>query len=144
MKNINISDSKQLTDYTTKVFGEISLAVQDAVNQTLDEIAKECVKQLKAKSPKEKIKSGGRYAKGWRYKTTKVRADGSFSVVIYNGRYGWLTHLLENGHPLKQKDGSVVWVEGRPHIKPVNDWLQTDGVKKLQETISQNIQNIKT
>ena len=143
-KVFNIANSKNMTDYLTKVIGDIDLGVQEAVNQTIDELGKECSKRLRNTSPKAKGPHGGKYAKGWRYRAKKMQSDGSFSAVVYNAKYGWLTHLLENGHPVRKKDGEVTWVAARPHIGPVNDWLQTDGVKKLQEAIQREIKNIKT
>ena len=138
----NIANSQNMTDYLTKVIGDIDLGVQEAVNKTIDKIGKEAAKQVRERSPKRK---GGAYSKGWRYRARKLQADGSFSAVVYNAKYGWLTHLLENGHPIINKKGEKVgYAKAYEHIKPVNDWLHTEGVKQLQDAIQKEIQNLKT
>lgn len=132
-----IADWDHAQKYLEKVFGEVDLGVQEAVNQTIDEIGKEAAKRVRNASPKDR----GKYAKGWRYRAVKMQPDGSFSAVVYNAKYGWLTHLVENGHPLRTKKG-FKWIKGYPHISEVNKWVQTEGVAKLQDCIQKEINKI--
>lgn len=144
-KVFTIANSQNMNNYLTKVFGEIDLGIQEAINQTIDEIGKELSKKLRDTSPpKPGSKRARKYAKGWRYRASKLQSDGSFSAVVYNARYGWLTHLLEYGHPVRKKDGSVRWVEGQPHIGPADEWCKTEGVAKLQRAIQNELSKIKT
>jgi hypothetical protein len=106
--------AKQLSQYTE--------AVKEEVEQAEDDVTKEAVKILKAKSPKSE--GGGDYAKGW----TRKKVNGKW--IIYNRTKGSITHLLENGHA-KVNGGRVA---GIPHIRPtevqaVNNF--TDRVERL-------------
>lgn len=141
MKVISAERPEDLTRYINAIFDKIGLATADAVNAELEKIGKEATAKLKADSPKRK---GGKYARGWRYRVTKVSADGSFSLDVYNGKYGWLTHLLENDHMLISKGVVVGHVKGQPHILPVADWVETEGMRRIYNAIEQNIQGIKT
>ena len=136
----NIANSENMTAYLTKVFGDIELGVQEAVNESIDKIGKETSKRVREASPKKT----GKYAKGWRYRARKMQPDGSFSAVVYNAKYGWMTHLIENGHPIVSKGSVVRTVKPRPHIKPVNDWVMTEGIKILTDAIQKEIKNLKT
>lgn len=140
-KVFNIANSDNMDKYLTKVFGDVDLGVQEAINQTIEKIGKETAKRVRAESPKG---YSGKYAKGWRYRAKKVEVDGSFSTVVYNASYGWLTHLLENGHPIISKGAVVGYAKPQPHIAPVSEWVQTEGVKMLTDAIQKEIQNLKT
>ena len=90
----------------------------DTLKETLDQVGKETVKQLKATSPRGR---SGRYAKGWRVK--KVKQEGRrYEVIVHNKTDYQLTHLLENGHV------KVLWgkrtggfVKAEPHIKKAEE-----------------------
>lgn len=60
------------------------------------------VRMLKGRSRKRK-RHGGSYAKGWSA-DVKTEATGT-SCVVHNRQYQ-LTHLLENGHAIKNQYGS--------------------------------------
>lgn len=61
--------------------------------------------------------SRGRYGSGWASTVTENRFGAS--AVIYNKKYPGLPHLLEHGHA-KRTGGRV---QGRPHIKPVEEQI---------------------
>lgn len=67
--------------------------------------------------PSPKLKDG-RYGSGWTYKFFPGRV-GNSSAKIYNAKYPWLAHLLENGHA--NRDGGRT--AGHPHIAPVEEQL---------------------
>ena len=136
----NIANSKNMTDYLTKVFGDIDLGIQESINATIDKIGKECSKKVRSLSPKDR----GKYAKGWRYRAKKLQSDGSFSAVVYNAKYGWLTHLVEFDRPLVINGEKVKTIKGQPHVAPTNEWLQTEGVKMLKTAIQNEVKNLKT
>lgn len=132
-----ISNSDSMMKYLNKVMQDVNLGTIEAINETVEKIGKETAKRVRDASPERT----GKYKRGWRYRAKKVEADGSFSTVVYNAKYGWLTHLIENGHPIKTKDG-VKQVKGQPHISEVNKWVQTEGLKQLADAIQREIKKI--
>lgn len=79
----------------------------EAVNKSVDKVAKETVNELGSTSPRK----SGHYAEGWAVKEGKV-ATRSKSAVVWNEKHYRLTHLLEHGHA-KVNGGRVA---ARPHI----------------------------
>ncbi|GEM04097.1 hypothetical protein HMI01_10850 [Halolactibacillus miurensis] len=96
-----------LSDEITKALQEYSSEVEEGLELAKEEIAKETVKDLKKRSPKET----GSYRKGWSQK--KV----GNARVVHNRTDYQLTHLLENGH-VKRGGGRV---QGIPHIRPAEE-----------------------
>lgn len=86
-----------------------SEAVTNGLKADVKAVAKECVADIRQRSPKKT----GRYAKGWRAKTAYESGD-DIRVSICNATDAALTHLLENGHATA-KGGRV---PGKPHIRP--------------------------
>ena len=108
---------------------EILENYQEEVIEKLDKAAfttaKVAIKELKEKSPKSKRTKGGEYAKNWGYKKEKM-PFGYTSYTIHNKKHYRLTHLLENGHMIKNKYGSYGRTNPIPHIKPVEIQVQDD------------------
>ena len=71
---------------------------------------------------------GGRYSRGWTYKVIEGRLN--TEAIIYHKVPG-LPHLLENGHATR--DGGRV--AGRPHIKPVEEKLNEEYLKGIEQLI---------
>lgn len=71
--------------------------------------------------------NGNTYWKSWTSKVTKEKT-GDYSVVIYSKMPG-LPHLLEYGHALRQGGR----VEGRAHIKPVEETLIEEYQKGIEK-----------
>lgn len=99
-----------------EILNEYSYDVQDAITEDAQKIAKEGVSELKVTSPKRP--TSGKYAKGWRVKTTK--GNGFINCTIHNTQYQ-LTHLLEYGHDWVGRDGRRIENAAKAieHIKPV-------------------------
>lgn len=70
------------------------------------------VRMLKERSRKKK-RHGGSYAKGWSA-DVKTEATGT-SCVVHNRQYQ-LTHLLENGHAIKNQHGSYPGKVAGDHV----------------------------
>lgn len=113
----------QLGDEIAKILSEYTEDVIEGIDEAGQEVAKEAIRELKAKSPK---KTGG-YAKGWTKKTEKKVGDVS-TVIIYNKNKPGLTHLLEHGHA-KRGGGRV---DGIPHIKPVEEKIIKEFSSKVE------------
>lgn len=95
-----------------KALEEYQEEVTDKVKAEVRVVAKEAVKELKLKSPKD----AGDYAKSWKQSKRRESAN-SLRLVVHNKDHYRLTHLLERGHA-KRNGG---WVEAKPHIAPVEE-----------------------
>lgn len=107
-----------LADAIADELRDYSEEVTEAVKESVDAAGKECVKILKKTSPKDT----GDYAKGWRkQKAYESRTD--LRVEIYNATDYQLTHLLEDGHDIRNKPGGPILghVDPYPHIQPASD-----------------------
>lgn len=111
------------------VLQEIGVIADEAVEAAAFEAAKQAVKDLRKTSP---IRNGD-YAKGWAY--TK---DRTARYTVYNKKYYYLTHLLENGHRTTAKrPGRKDFVEARKHIEPeverITEFFEEQIIKKIEE-----------
>lgn len=121
----NASPSVQMK----KLLDEYSKEVQDALDDSIKEVSKEAVSKLKNTSPRRP--GGGRYARGWGVKEEKNGA------VVYNKTNWQLTHLLENGHVIRNKKGTYGRAPAYPHIKPVEEWASNELPLDIERRLSQ-------
>lgn len=99
-----------------ELLDEVNKEARDAGANAIKKISKESVQKLRNTSPKK----SGDYAKGW---TTKKVSD--MEVVVHNKTDYQLTHLLENGHVIKNKKGTYGRTRPIKHIAPVEEWAKT-------------------
>lgn len=118
-----MSSKINLDEEIKKILDEYELEVIDDMNKAAFDTAKLGVKELKEKSPKSNRAKGGAYAKSWGYTRQKM-PFGYTSYVIRNRKHYQLTHLLENGHLIKNQYGSYGRTKPIPHIKPVEIIVQ--------------------
>ncbi|MEK4148919.1 HK97 gp10 family phage protein [Robertmurraya sp. FSL W8-0741] len=104
---------KQLRAYESDVKLEIEEAGKD--------VSKSLVSRLKTNSPKLK----GDYRKGWRVKREKNK------FIVYNATDYQLTHLLENGHALRQ-GGRAPAI---PHIRPAEEEAIEEYLSKIERAL---------
>ena len=97
----------------TELLDEISKDVEDSAKRNIQTVAKECVVKLRNASPRKT----GSYAKGW-----GTKKQGEMDVVVHNRTDYQLTHLLENGHVIRNKKGTYGRTNGIKHIQPVEEW----------------------
>lgn len=116
------------------ILNDYSHEIQDAITTKAEEIAQEGASILKQTSPvsKRNTKHRGKYAKGWRVRTTKGR--GFVNCVIHNATDYQLTHLLENEH-LTHNGGK--YVPKNKHIEPVHNKC----VEKFQTEVEKIVKN---
>ena len=88
--------------------------VKESTKRNIDAVSREAVQKLKNTSPRRT----GSYASGWGKKK-----EGEMDVIVYNRTDAPLTHLLENGHIVRNKKGTYGRVSGRKHIAPVEEEL---------------------
>ncbi len=111
------------------VLQEIGVMADEAVEAAALAAAKEAVKELRVTSPSR----NGDYAKGWGYKK-----DRTGRYTVYNKKYYYLTHLLENGHrTVAKKPTKKQFVEARKHIAPTEEYIagyfEEQIIKNLEE-----------
>lgn len=116
--------AKAVMDGLTEYAGAVADEVKDAAKQTADE----CVKELRATSPRKT----GDYAKGW---ASKKAFESSQEVrhTVYNKTDYQLTHLLEKGHA-KRNGGRVAAI---PHIEPAEQKAIESFEKRVKEACKQ-------
>lgn len=112
-----------------EILEEYADSVEAIQNEAAEVCAKESAQKLKNTSPIGTGPKAGRYAKGWRAKET----DSGWAT--YNATDPQLTHLLENGHDHYIHGTYVGFLEGKEHIKPVEEEM----VDKYQETIERKL-----
>ena len=118
----NKSVSAQLDDIMETVKKRVDGATDRAITQT----AKESAQKLKNTSPKRT----GDYAKGWR-----VKKRGKHDQIVYNATNYQLTHLLENGHVIRNKKGTYGRTTGDHHISDV----EKEAIQVLPRRIMEDI-----
>ena len=99
-----------------ELLDEVNKEARDAGVNAIKKISKESVQKLRNTSPKK----SGDYAKGW---TTKRVSD--MEVIVHNKTDYQLTHLLENGHIIKNKKGTYGRARAIKHIAPVEEWAES-------------------
>lgn len=109
VKTVEQQMDKILTDYSKNVIRE--------TNEAFETVSKEAIQKLKNTSPKRT----GKYARSWTKKTEKGGSLKTDTVVIHNKVYQ-LTHLLENGHIVRNAKGTYGRTNGIKHIAPVEEW----------------------
>ena len=125
-----MSSNVNLADEIKKILDEYDLEVIEDVDKAALATAKLGVKELKDKSPKSNRAKGGAYAKSWGYRKRKA-PFGYTSYIIHNKKHYQLTHLLENGHLIKNQYGSYGRTRPIPHIKPVEVIVQEHFIDNL-------------
>lgn len=95
---------------------QYSQEVTNQIKQDVREVAKGCVKEIKAGSPKK----SGKYRKGWRMKVVFENAE-DIRIKIYNSARPQLAHLLEFGHALMRGKRKIGNVDGISHIYPAEE-----------------------
>ena len=110
-----------LTVELQKVFEEYTAEVKKATNSAAEKVAKESLSKLKNTSPRKT----GSYARGWAIKRERGLA-GINTVTIHNKTDPQLTHLLENGHVVRNKKGTYGRAPAHKHIQPVEEWANNE------------------
>lgn len=108
--------TESVTVQLNKVLNSYSEKVQRATNESIDRVAKEAADKIRNNSP---VKTGS-YAKGWAVKKStngKIRG-----AIVHNKTDYQLTHLLENGHVIRNGVGTYGRAPAIKHIAPVEEW----------------------
>ena len=121
-----------ISNQIAEIFDDYDREFKRKVNNSVDKVGKESVAKLKSTSPKKK----GDYAKGWRLKRERGR-NGINDVTIHNATDYQLTHLLENGHVIRNKKGTYGRTSPIKHIKPVEEYFNSEVVEEITRELEQ-------
>lgn len=120
-----MAKTQSVTAQMADLLDEYSEKVQKVVDKAGEQTAKDCAAKLRNTSPKRT----GKYAKSW---TSKKEGGG---YVVYNKKHYQLTHLLENGHVIRNKYGTYGRAPAIKHIEPV----EKSGIDEFQVRISEGL-----
>ncbi|WP_378210004.1 HK97 gp10 family phage protein [Anoxybacteroides rupiense] len=115
----------RLTDEITSQLRKYSQVIADDVEQIMDDVTKEAVGRIKSKIQEVGLVQTGDYMRGW----ARKRVPNGW--VIHNKTEYRLAHLLEYGHATV--DGRRI--QGTPHIRPVEDWLEKEFEDRVEKAI---------
>lgn len=117
------------------ILNEYSRDIQNGMEEAAKMVSKESSRKLKDTKGTYKVRSGN-YNKGWG--TTVEKGRMSISCYIHNKKNAGLTHLLENGHKVIGRNGSVIGQsKAFSHIAPVDEAAQ----KEYEQDIVKLIEN---
>ena len=121
-----MADTGSVEIQMKKLLDQVDKEVQKAMDVGMKQVAKEAVSKLKSSSPRKT----GKYARGWT--TKQIDKNG---IVIHNSKHYQLTHLLENGHVIRNKKGTYGRTSGIKHIQPVEQWASEELPRRIMEKI---------
>lgn len=109
--SVNIEGGKSLEQIIANAGEEIEAVVIQATKKAAHNAG------LKTKQKLSKADIGGeKYNKGWRMRTDET------GITVYQSKQPTLTWLLENGHDIVVGGKKVGKAEGKPHIKPAEEY----------------------
>ena len=105
------------------IMDEYQEKVQTVSREACKKVSKNLSRTLKGTSPRR----SGEYAAGWASKMLD-----SDTYVVYNKAKPGLTHLLENGHVIRNKYGTYGRAPAYKHIKPAADNAQEELITEIE------------
>lgn len=125
-----MAKTNSVTIQVADVLEEVDRECAVVLETTSKEVADEAVQKLRNTSPKK----SGKYARGWRV-SVKSGRGGAKTYVVHNSTNYQLTHLLENGHIVRNKKGTYGRTRAFKHIAPVEEWAGNELVKRITEDL---------
>lgn len=128
-----MSNGFTISDDITRIVEQYGRQAREAVEKAVRKTGRETAKDLKNTSPKRT----GAYASSWSTKVT--RSSGRLiGVTVYNKEHYQLTHLLENGHVIKNKKGEYGRTRPIKHIEPA----EQKGIADFEEYAREELEKI--
>jgi hypothetical protein len=126
-KSIDASDLVKEVMNELKTYEKLSVTELEKIAK---KVAQEGRKKLIEASPRGTGSRKGHYADGWTVSAVKTGTD-KFEFVVHNKKKPGLTHLLENGHVLRQGGRAEAIV----HIQPVEEWCNEEFERRVKERL---------
>ena len=123
MKTVSVDE---MGNAIQKEFEEYVEHTADEVKKIVKEVADDVTKEIQSRAPVDT----GAYKKSWTATQTKNTALAA-EYTVHSEKHYRLTHLLEYGHA-KRGGGRT---EGRPHIAPVEEMLNEQYFRKVEESL---------
>lgn len=117
-----MSVDKELNDILTEYIKD----VDELTNETMKKASRDTAKELKTTSAKR----SGDYAKDWAVKTENGFGKSKI-YIVHNRKHYMLTHLLENGHIIRNQYGTYGRVNGDGHIRDA----ERNGINEVISTL---------
>lgn len=117
----------QLSPYLRALMSDYEKDVYSFTVEATDKVSKDAMRKLRMNSTGAFKNRRGNYRRGWRAQLKKTSA-GNVSATVYNKTDYRLTHLLENGHKVKNQfggtknSGKKKDTDAFPHIAGVEEW----------------------
>jgi len=121
-----MAKTESVTAQMTELLDEVNKEVEQSAKTNIQQVARESVNKLKNTSP---VKTGS-YAKGW-----GTKKQGDMDVVVHNRTDYQLTHLLENGHVIRNAKGTYGRTHPIKHIAPVEEWAVDELPRRIIKDI---------
>lgn len=125
-----------LASEVAKIYQEYGQAVDDALNDVLEELAKEGRQKVRDNSRGYGWSS--KQINGWQYQVKHERTGPQ--AVIFHGTRPGLPHLLEVSHIVKYPHGNrrarSAMSTAKPHVKSVEAELEGQLVARLRSRLS--------
>lgn len=119
-----MAKTKSVSIQMKQILDEFSDKVNEVLNKSANDTADECVDKLKNTSPRK----SGDYSQGW-----AVKKEAKGDVIVHNATNYQLTHLLENGHVIRNKKGTYGRAPAHKNIKPVETWGNKEFQRKIED-----------
>lgn len=132
---------KSLSDQLKNILEDETLETRQTIEKVSDEASEFGLKLIKKRSPRDANRKGSRvgkrrYASGWRDQKEYV---GAFITkhTLHNVNEPTLTHLLEDGHLVKNQFGTYGRTRAIPHIKVTEEdtvnYFERNVIRKLEK-----------
>lgn len=121
VEGVSAQLNKALEDYVKKI--------DETTDGIMEDVAKAAAADLKKTSPKKKGKGGGKYARSWTVSKKKHQ------FIVHNKKYYRLTHLLENGHVIKNAYGTYGTTAPQRHIAPAQERAEQKLLDRLKKEL---------
>lgn len=129
----NIINIDELANAIAKELESYTEEVTDELKKVVDKVGKEVDQEIKSHITFKQLT--GKYVKAFRVKTSyEDKFNKRNTWYVANGQHR-LTHLLENGHALRDGGRS----EAYPHIK----YGEELAIKRMEELAKEVVQNAK-
>lgn len=119
-----------LAEVSLGVLAEFNELLDDGLGAAIHEVGKSTRADLRSNSPKDT----GAYSRSWGCDFSDK--EGHHEAVVANRRHWQITHLLEDGHDVKnRKDGPVLGHVGPADPEHHLQRAQERGVRKLEQLL---------